>query len=298
MVNYDYQELARQLGFTGRLSGDEILGRCPMPDHQDRSPSFSLNIVSGNWNCFSRCGGGGFISLIRATQGLGVIEAHDWLLRAASLMPVSNPTAIKVDITPVQDLRWLEHFKAIDRTIMPQWWFDRGFTWETAEYWDIRWDDDSKQLVIPFYTYRGSPQILGTITRNFLRGPKYVNSPNLPRSEYLFGWAQPVGPLILCVESALDAIKLQELGYPAVALLGLNMSNKHAVMMNNFTEVCIALDMDDAGIVAADSIKHRLLNSGRLMSQVTRLELPDGRKDVGECDQLELADALQNRRIA
>ncbi len=293
-TNYNYAALALQLGYTGRQSGDQIVGLCPL--HHDRKPSFSMNARTGMWTCFVNCGAGNFPQLVMKVQGITLARAYDWMLHNSAIVPIAPP---KLTEEVEDDMRWLDHWNRTDRKLMPQWWFDRGFTWETAERFDMHWDDNTKQLIFPYYVMiEGDRQLLGTVTRNFERGPKYQNSPKLPRSKYLYGLAQHAGPLILICEGPTDAIWLKENGFPAAALLGLNMSAEHIILLNGFTEICLALDqdIDNQGQEATAKIEARLRNSGRLMTQLTSLQLPEGRKDVGECAPQELEEAVKNRR--
>ena len=284
MPEYDYAMLAKLLGIKGRLGTDQLVGLCPL--HRDRKPSFSLNIHTGLWTCFSGCGAGSFTQLVSKINGVSIRQAHDWVLRNADIIPEPEPEA-------PPDMAWRVRWHSIGRLELPQWWFDRGFTWEDADCWDIRWDEAQTQLVIPFYH---GDELLGTISRNLVREfPKYINSPKLPRSKYLFGLAQDAGPLILLVEGPLDAIWLVKNQIPSAALLGLNMSQDHILAMRGIREICLALDNDFAGQTASYAICDALVASGRLLSQVTTLRLPKGIKDAGECPADELRRAVENR---
>jgi DNA primase len=60
-------------------NGTELMFRCPFPDHDDLSPSFSLNKSTGIWNCFV-CGGGDFFRFIKIIEGFkSTREAIDLL---------------------------------------------------------------------------------------------------------------------------------------------------------------------------------------------------------------------------
>lgn len=48
-------------------SGDDLKACCPF--HEDRNPSFSVNIKDGSWKCFAGCGQGGVVELIARHQG-------------------------------------------------------------------------------------------------------------------------------------------------------------------------------------------------------------------------------------
>ena len=62
-----------------RDAGDRISCSCPNPDHEDRNPSFSVNLSTGNWTCFSRCGSGNLGSLL-VLAGRARSAAEGWKL--------------------------------------------------------------------------------------------------------------------------------------------------------------------------------------------------------------------------
>ena len=283
-MKFNYEALASELGITGRKSGQQLIGLCPL--HQDTRPSFSLNLQHGAWTCFAKCGAGGFPHLVMRIQEVTLSAAHDWMLQQSELMPVKNP-----EIALVQeeaDMRWLHRFQSIGRNVLPQWWFDRGFTWDTANTWDIRYDEDAAQIIIPFY--QCSPPknwvdnlLRGTVTRNLKQGPKYQNSSGLPRSKYLYGLTHGSGDVIYLTEGPLDCLAFAQEGMPSAAILGVRLSDEHIKILLGFSEICLALDNDGAGWEARDEIARRLLNSGRLTTQVTEFIYPEGMKDPGEC---------------
>src|SRR3990167_11124633 len=62
------QEQLGVMGISGRTykSGKEILITCPF--HDDKNPSCSVNLESGVWICYSRCGGGDWIQFIERVR--------------------------------------------------------------------------------------------------------------------------------------------------------------------------------------------------------------------------------------
>jgi hypothetical protein len=64
-------DLANRLCGPGnlRLVGKEWLGRCPLPDHEDRVPSFSVNAETGLWFCHGCVRGGDTVELARFAWG-------------------------------------------------------------------------------------------------------------------------------------------------------------------------------------------------------------------------------------
>ncbi len=52
-----------------RPSGLRLVGRCPIPDHDDRTPSFTIWPESGSWWCFGCSRGVDVIHLFRFVEG-------------------------------------------------------------------------------------------------------------------------------------------------------------------------------------------------------------------------------------
>jgi CHC2 zinc finger len=78
-------DLADRLTEPGGLRrvGKEWVGRCPLPDHEDRSPSFTVNPEKNLWFCHGCLRGGGVVELYRLAQGYSEREAH---VAAANLL--------------------------------------------------------------------------------------------------------------------------------------------------------------------------------------------------------------------
>jgi hypothetical protein len=59
-----------------RRIGKEWAGRCPLPDHEDRTPSFTVNPQKNLWWCFGCLRGSDVVELYRLYHGYGQREAH------------------------------------------------------------------------------------------------------------------------------------------------------------------------------------------------------------------------------
>lgn len=301
---YDYKHLAQQLGLTGRATNFELYVKCPF--HHDRSPSFSLNIKLGLWQCKASCGQGDFPQLVMRILGVSQREAVSWIQ--------SNGNRVSTDVlsqqinalwkapqlpSPEKALIWRQLYDMADPHKTCQWFLDRGFNWASIRRWGIRWDSVDQTIILPYLNSKS--ELVGTVTRNLNSGkPKYVNSPSLPSSENLFGLSlQERGGVIIVVEGPLDCIWLDQLGYPAVALLGAEMSTKQAVLLqrNSFTRVVLALDNDTAGVSGLATAEKALVKAGYLPTQIERIQFPEGKKDVNECDERLVGDVLGTRQI-
>ena len=81
-------ELADRLCGVGqmrRLGGERWGARCPLPDHEDKSPSFVVYPGNGGWHCFGCNRGGDVVELARLAwnypdDGRGAAEAAAFLL--------------------------------------------------------------------------------------------------------------------------------------------------------------------------------------------------------------------------
>src|SRR5215204_3676842 len=71
-------ELADRLCGPGGLRrvGKEWVGRCPLPDHTDRSPSFAVNRQKNVWFCHGCLRGGDAVELARHAWGYDERDAH------------------------------------------------------------------------------------------------------------------------------------------------------------------------------------------------------------------------------
>ncbi len=65
--------------------GDRLRARCPIPTHDDKSPSFTVFVADDRWHCFGACGSGGDIyDLIRAIYGHESFRAQVRMLASAT----------------------------------------------------------------------------------------------------------------------------------------------------------------------------------------------------------------------
>jgi DNA primase len=71
-------DLAHRLCGPGgmRRIGNEWVGRCPLPDHEDRSPSFTVNSDKNVWFCHGCLRGGDLVELGRLVWRYDQSDAH------------------------------------------------------------------------------------------------------------------------------------------------------------------------------------------------------------------------------
>lgn len=78
-------DLADRLCGPGRMrkTGKEWAAHCPLPDHQERTPSFTVNPDKNVWWCFGCLRGGDVVELARFVWGY---ERHEAATAAANLL--------------------------------------------------------------------------------------------------------------------------------------------------------------------------------------------------------------------
>ena len=85
--------------------------------------------------------------------------------------------------------------------------------------------------------------------------------------------------IVYVVESSFDAIRLDQVGFPAVATLGANVSISQIRLLEKyFNNVVLVADNDEAGSIMKDKLIEKL---GSLVSVIT---LEKQYKDIGDMD--------------
>lgn len=304
-MNIEYTQLAVALGINGAIAGKEYRAKCPL--HDDRSPSFSMNIDTGLWICHRGCGSGQFQQLVERTLNCSQTEAWDWITHngvASSVELISQrlATALNSPSDPEyipDNLGWLIRYNMLGNAAMPIWFMNRGFTWDTVNSWGLKYDQIWDAVIIPVYH---QDKLVGTITRHTKpQFPKYQNSPNMPRSQMLFGKYDISQSSIILTEGALDVMWLWQNGYNAAALLGTDLSQEqvHILQQNRYGEIVLALDnpnIDEAGRIGTKKAIEKLTKAGWMLPQITILGYPDDVKDVQDCSPGLLADIYGHRK--
>lgn len=75
-----------------KITGDKLLALCPF--HEDSSPSFSVDLNTGKWHCFTEDIGGNFVSFWAKIHGIDTNEAYKQILEKyhiASEKPKPEP---------------------------------------------------------------------------------------------------------------------------------------------------------------------------------------------------------------
>lgn len=82
-----------------KQSGSGLMGRCPFPDHAEKTPSFSVSETKQVYHCFGCHKSGNIFSFLRDYQGISFPEAIEFLANRASIpIPTSEKENFQRDL--------------------------------------------------------------------------------------------------------------------------------------------------------------------------------------------------------
>ena len=266
---------------------DEVSILCPF--HDDNSESCSINLDKGVWICFAGCGQGSLKSFIQ--------EYKDWDFKQVNqyLVSYKDTHSKRLFIEPpiVEEGPLPEVNVPFKLGMVPKWIFDRGFDKQSMKKW-LCGISPANGLIIPVKDINF--RTVGWITRQEKQIPKYLYSKGLKKSHILFGQPYIRDCEYVCVtEGPLDAMWLNQLGFPAVALLGMSMSakQKDLILTLPTKEIILCLDNDEAGQRGKKRAFELLDNK----IKVSHIDIPEEYKDVQDIKSYGiLKNVIKNKR--
>lgn len=93
----DYESLFKEFTSNLKSKGDQLIGSCPFPDHQDEHPSFNVNKFTGQYSCYGCGRKGNGIAFLMEMYGISSYEALKKLYDYANLeLPSSAPNRLSI----------------------------------------------------------------------------------------------------------------------------------------------------------------------------------------------------------
>jgi DNA primase len=151
----------------------------------------------------------------------------------------------------------------------------RRLTKESVIKFDLGYSEKQDSVVIPMQSPDGMS--IGFVART-IEGKEFKNTPGLPKSKILFNLHRvKASKIVYVVESSFDAIRLDQVGFPAVATLGANVSSSQIELLKRyFTGVVLVADNDEAGAIMSERLTEKM---GNLVTVIS----PDKKyKDIGD----------------
>ena len=282
-----------RLGVAITTVGDtEVGGRCPVHHlvvgKEDRSPSWSMNLYSGLWICYS-CGAKGNLSqlvlqLTDSSDEAMLVNEH--ILRSG-LDRLKAGVPDPVDSLPSVDLSVFRKFKSVPEQLLEY----RRIDPEVAQRFGIRWDPQPRHWIIPIISPTGDLWGWQAKGKDYFR-----NIPTgVPKSRTLFGIERFKAQIAVLLESPLDVVRLASLRpgllTHGLATFGAHVSTEQLNLLSRWADtIVIALDNDEAGIEAAQKVAR---NCPRPRGGINFLRYEHtNAKDIGDMTNDEIEEAL------
>ena len=261
------------------------------PFHDDTHLSCSINLDKGVWICFAGCGQGSLKTFIWKLSGKPFDEIDEELKNKTWELDFSFSEGINLEEESTEVLDYGQDLLDVPSN---HWIYKRGFTSDIVNKWKCK-VNTYNDFVIPVEDSDGNT--LGWLTRRLQAIPKYLYSKGFKKSKALFGmkYLENVDTLFV-VEGALDAMWLDQHGYPSVGILGAVISQAQIDLIRSLrpTEVVLCLDNDEAGKKGIEKATIDMVNKFML----SYIDIPKEKKDLQEIKNSEtLNKIIKNRTL-
>lgn len=264
----------------GEVDTDYIIF-CPYHGNH-RTPAGEIDKIKGTFYCFSCHTIADIHEFIMHVSGRTYFEAARYIKTKAKEGDISQEVMQKLidvpDYVPFDELLIQRlNNQAIDSARAMSYYHGRRITEASVKKFGLGYSVNRDMVTIPVHSPDGMP--LGFVGRS-VEGKEFKNTPKLPKSKTLFNLHRVKSSnKIYVVESSFDAIRLDQVGMPAVATLGSNVSNfQIELLRKHFNNIYVIADNDEAG----GNMKERLVE--KLGSRVSVIQLDTKYKDIGEMD--------------
>ena len=276
----DWSAVLLKAGLNTPVGVEQFTIRCPF--HTDQHDSCSINTEEGVWICFRGCGQGSLKSFLRRYLNLSGKQVDSFIGDHEVIIDTSFFDDAPIELTTLPEVDFPYNTKFV-----PDWIFGRQFTVKTLKRWE--WGITG-QNGVAFPVRDELARIVGWAVRREKGFPKYLYNQSLKKSKLLFGGHLiNEASLIYVTEGPLDAMWLDQAGYPAVALLGAYMSKAQAALLQDFSvgEVVLCFDNDEAGQIGLNKAL-TVLGEGVRVSYVKIPEPYKDVQDIRKCDTLDM----------
>jgi len=270
---------AEGLATSLKRRGQRLVGPCPV--HGGDNPhAFVVDLTKDLWYCFTRCqGGGDVVELVRRMHRIGYRQCAHYL---ATLAQAPTPPPSPVTAPPKKPFQ--PYTRSLRLDPLAPLLHQKGIRPETAHRFEAGGYEGPGFLwgCIAVRLHDPEAHPLGYAGRRLdpqqaRRYGKWKFPPGLPKRELLYGFhhiGTQLSQRLVVVESPWDVMRLMQIGFPAVALLGIQVSSTQLQLLYHSSRIVLMLDGDDAGRSASRKIANALTQHAGI--RVHRIELPHG----------------------
>lgn len=292
------EELSSYEFVKARNRGHELTSCSPFRD--EGSPSFSINLETGQWIDFGATGDsqgkGNLVTLLAYLRNEGYEDVERYLIEKYGLNNIDVETydlKINLGTAPPDD-------KVITAEAYAQYAFrhpyltNRGISEKVQNAFKIGYDRVNYAVAFPWFDRDGN---IVNIKFRSVRSKHFHYAEGQAIRNHLYGihFIDKLTDKSFCyvVESEIDALYLWTNGLPAVAIGGSNITKTQLELFlrSGVGEVVVATDNDEVGRKTKQKIASSLLG----YVAVSEIAFPEGRKDVNEMTPSEIENSHAKR---
>ena len=229
----DYKSEYTQYIKKAKITGDQLIGLCPF--HDDRNNSFSVNLKTGQWHCFSEDRGGNFTQFYAEINGLDTKEAYKQILEKYGVVQEEKKEE------PKQNKSYTLAQYAFEKRL-PEDWLK-----ESCRLSTVKGRDGNTYMKIPYFDENGQE---ATFRKRFANKDfrwKYGSSGKIG----LYGeWRLPQirqAGYAAMVEGESDSQSMWYMGISTLGVPGASMFKPHQAGMLQDLKVYIHQEPDKGG---------------------------------------------------
>lgn len=282
---YTEEQVKRVLHGIGidieKETGAEYLIYCPFHNNS-RTPAGEINKYNGVLFCFSCQKVADLQETVMQVSGRTYFEALRYIKgkeKESDIAAVINKTLyVKPDFVQFDELLIKRlNIQALESPRAMRYYEGRKITKESISKFSLGYSEKQDYVTIPVHSPDG--MCIGFVGRS-IEGKDFKNTPGLPKSKVLFNLHRIKSyDTVYVVESSFDAIRLDQLNFPAVATLGANVSVSQTDLLKKyFNDIVLIADNDEAGKTMSEKLVERL------GSQITIINIDKKYKDIGDMD--------------
>jgi DNA primase len=260
---------------------------CPFHNNS-RTPAGEIHKSNGLFFCFSCQKTANLIELVMHTSSRTYFEAARFINskgvesdieKDISSQLVDRPEYTQFDELLVKRL----NNQAMASPRATSYFYGRRITDASIAKFALGFSEKQDMVTVPVNSPDG--MAIGFIGRS-IEGKDFKNTPGLPKSKALFNLHRvKSSDKVYVVESSFDVIRLDQVGFPAVATMGANVSGAQIDLLRRFfNNIIVIADNDEAG----NNMRTKIIE--KLGSRVSVVKLDSKYKDIGDMDDEAISD--------
>ncbi len=267
---------------------------CPYHNN-NRTPAGEVSKESGLFFCFGCQQTANLQELVMKMSNRSYFESLRYIKSKEQESDITQivakqlytpPTFVQYDEVIIKRL----NSQALESPRAMRYFDGRLVTKSSVNKFNLGYSEKQDMVTIPVHSPEG--MVIGFVGRS-LEGKDFKNTPGLPKSKTLFNLHRvKANDKVYVVESSFDAIRLDQVGMPAVATLGATISKSQVELLEKyFNEIYLIADNDEAG----KSMSKKMID--KLKSRVSIIQLDTKYKDIGDMqdsDIIKLSSSIDN----